>query len=64
MDAFALLYLSFDSDQLPRIAQVFISWDTFNHVIFDADAAAGFRLDPFLGKFGQSLRGDLLIKKL
>ena len=62
MDAFALLYLSFDSDQLPRIAQVFISWDTFNHVIFGA--AAGFRFDPFIGKFGQSLRGDLLIKKL
>ena len=39
----------------------FISWDTFNHVIFGA--AAGFGCDPFLVKFGQFLRGDLFIGK-
>ena len=61
VDAFALLCLSVDPDQVPRIAQFFISWDTFNHVIFGA--AAGFGFDPFIGKFGQSLRGDLLIGK-
>ena len=61
VDAFALLCLSVDPDQVPRIAQFFISWDTFNHVIFGA--AAGFGFDPFIGKFGQPLRGDLLIGK-
>ena len=58
VDAFALLCLSVDPDQVPRIAQFFISWDTFNHVIFGA--TAGFGFDPFIGKFGQPLRGDLL----
>lgn len=62
MYAVALIRLSFDSDQVPRIAQFFISVDTFNHVTFGA--AAGFRFDSFIVKFGRFLRGDLLIKKL